>query len=1043
MTMNTLFVKWVIFVTLINSDFHYCQEIEFNLMNTAETATEGSCIEIKCRSNTRISMNTDAKWFWMKDANWTEATGFVGTNIFSSNETEHPVSPEFKNRVKYLSSPTSQKRDSSEVCNILICDLKKTDSGQYMFRYVWRTFKWSTKTFNLAVQENPCLITFSQPPAVMTNNKVTLTCSTSLSCNSDLQIDNLEQRPLPKFLSSHTIANKNETTKSTNLSFTAIWEDDGKVFSCQTSENKSKYLIRTATLTVEYSPNTVLATMSPRHVKEGDTVTLTCSSNGRPDVTFSWFKNDKELHVESANLIKKGKQSQEAQLNFTSIKESASGSYFCQAQNHHGTKTSDKFQIDVLYPPSVHIQIKYLTGRDYSDIREGDKITLICNVNRSNPQPREFIWFKNTQHVGYQKEYIFSSIKPEDSGIYQCTAENSIGSGKSNLSQLNVQYKPQSKVYSTSATDKVKVNSFLRFTCDTKANPEPWFSWYRYKQSDPDNRTPLNTIKNITLERVQRTDEGCYICNASNTVGRGSSSQPKCIQVLFPPTNISLSMVSKVTEGQAVTITCNAESFPSSTFELRKSFAPDRPSSEYFFSQPANEQNSFTHTFNVTSAHAGLYTCIASNSEGSNSSNQRKLEVEYAPKDVRVEPKPGENVKENESFSLTCTAHSNPQITQVKWIRRNNSKNDIIVSTERTFTVHSSKPSDSGLYICEVQNVIGSGKSQVNINIKYAPKWTIIIKGEEQKHQGGRRSVILSCSSYSYPPANYNWYNKTDNTHVSSKQNLTVYSHQAGEYYCTARNEMGQIKSDSVSLFDDTFMKIMKVVGWLCLILLIIGLILLYRHRMNKANRQRTTNRRSCCNLSLIIQGFCSLCQRPKRRNARNANILTDTSRSRDDLLPQQHCRPKAQHEQPRPDVTSTSHHVNVVHSTVNVPYGKQAPSAQRPGGSQQKCTDDSLNYASLHFQKKKKEEVESVYSQVSEPNPYKQQAQKKLEDYENINMVSPIKVPYNFDDDSETSDEEEVSYTQVDIIPKPSGQTDSTDSSTSEDETQYSDVKL
>lgn len=89
-----------------------------------------------------------------------------------------------------------------------------------------------------------------------------------------------------------------------------------------------------------------------------------------------------------------------------------------------------------------------------------------------------------------------------------------------------------------------------------------------------------------------------------------------------------------------------------------------------------------------------------------------------APKDVRVEPKPGENVKENESFSLTCTAHSNPLITQFKWIRRNNSKNDITVSTEKTFTVHSSKPSDSGLYICEVQNVIGSGKSQVKINIK-------------------------------------------------------------------------------------------------------------------------------------------------------------------------------------------------------------------------------------------------------------------------------------------------------------------------------------
>lgn len=57
--------------------------------------------------------------------------------------------------------------------------------------------------------------------------------------------------------------------------------------------------------------------------------------------------------------------------------------------------------------------------------------------------------------------------------------------------------------------------------------------------------------------------------------------------------------------------------------------------------------------------------------------------------------------------------------------------------------------------------------------------------------------------------------------------------------------------------------------------------------------------------------------------------------------------------------------------------------------------------------------------------------------------MVLPIRDPYIFDDDTETSDEEEVKYTQVKIIPNPSGQSDTTDSSPSEDETQYSDVKL
>ena len=83
-----------------------------------------------------------------------------------------------------------------------------------------------------------------------------------------------------------------------------------------------------------------------------------------------------------------------------------------------------------------------------------------------------------------------------------------------------------------------------------------------------------------------------------------------------------------------------------------------------------------------------------------------------------------------------------------------------------------------------------------------APKHTTILKGKEQQQPDGRTAVMLTCSSYSYPPAKYFWTNTTEGKKVSEKQNFTVYSHQPGQYYCVAINEMGQNVSDPIKLFD-------------------------------------------------------------------------------------------------------------------------------------------------------------------------------------------------------------------------------------------------
>lgn len=82
--------------------------------------------------------------------------------------------------------------------------------------------------------------------------------------------------------------------------------------------------------------------------------------------------------------------------------------------------------------------------------------------------------------------------------------------------------------------DIVKVGQPLTMSCVTAAEPFPQeYFWYRYKdQNQSDTQLLFSTTKSTnTLKNLQRSDEGCYACNAFNAIGTGKKSKPECILV--------------------------------------------------------------------------------------------------------------------------------------------------------------------------------------------------------------------------------------------------------------------------------------------------------------------------------------------------------------------------------------------------------------------------------------------------------------------------------------------------------------------------------
>lgn len=82
--------------------------------------------------------------------------------------------------------------------------------------------------------------------------------------------------------------------------------------------------------------------------------------------------------------------------------------------------------------PEVSVMISNQGPRSSDYIEEGDKITLECNVIRSNPPPSEFSWKNDKMIVVKKKMHVFDKITPEKSGNYTCEATNSVGSGTRN-----------------------------------------------------------------------------------------------------------------------------------------------------------------------------------------------------------------------------------------------------------------------------------------------------------------------------------------------------------------------------------------------------------------------------------------------------------------------------------------------------------------------------------------------------------------------------------------------------------------------------------
>ncbi|KAB1274252.1 B-cell receptor CD22 [Camelus dromedarius] len=353
--------------------------------------------------------------------------------------------------------------------------------------------------------------------------------------------------------------------------------------------------------------------------------------------------------------------------------------------------------------------------------------------------------------------------------------------------QLDVKHLPKLKIQVLPQEATVMEGASVTMECQViSSNPQYWrISWLK-------NGNLLPGTKNVlSLPEVTRDMSGKYQCEALNVLGTGKSEGVD-LQVLHAPepSRVQLSP-STVQEGNQVKLTCVSRANP--------------PPTNYTWYYNGIEMPGRTNqNFQIPEAllrHAGRYSCLAENSLGLGQVGQEaELDVQYAPKDVRVLISPRTEIYSGHRVLLQCDfSSSRPADIHFFW-----KKNGVFLEEGKDLSFDSISPEDAGSYNCLVNNSIGQTESKAwAVQVLYAPRRLhVSVSPKDGVIEGGE--AVLTCESDANPPiSHYAWFdwNNQDLHHYNQMLRLNpVKVQQSGAYWCQGTNRLGRSQSPPSTL---------------------------------------------------------------------------------------------------------------------------------------------------------------------------------------------------------------------------------------------------
>ncbi|XP_067083733.1 hemicentin-1 [Osmerus mordax] len=528
------------------------------------------------------------------------------------------------------------------------------------------------------------------------------------------------------------------------------------------------------------------------------TVSLLCEVTGHPPPAVSWLRDGQPVRSDTHHLVSKDG----TQLQILGVQGADMAGYVCVAENKVGTMEK-LFSLTVQVPPRVVGQREEDVG-----VVEGHMVSLLCDV-QAYPPPEmtwtrdgELLQFSSGIHIlpGGQMLQL-PRARLEDAGQYVCTATNPAGQDQRSI-LLTVYVLPTLKPRPASESEVMtpQVGSSVTLSCEARGIPEPEVTWYRNGlQLAPGNGLKMDHHR-LEILGVQVADGGVYTCKVSNMAGQVDRTFRLTVHVppgLEGPTQESLTQ----TLGSHVSLLCEASGVPLPSVTWLKDGSPIESSLQWQWAV----RGSRLELGPLSLAHAGTYTCVAQNSEGSTQKDYA-LAVQVSPTILESSQPSDLSAPVGEQLILDCRVTGTP-LPQLSWLKNGRPLEDsdtqhIDTSPDgSTLTLLDVRREDSGTYTCLAVSPAGQESKIYTLLVLVPPS----ISGETSVPREvvtPQDSVVtLECQAAGHPPPQISWLKDGRPLLLSPRTRLLasdallrispVQLSDSGVYTCVARSRAG------------------------------------------------------------------------------------------------------------------------------------------------------------------------------------------------------------------------------------------------------------